>query len=103
MLKGLDFTFEKNKKYALIGKSGCGKTTLAKVLIGHLNDYEGDVLYDGTEVGEFAADSFGKLPAMVHQNVYMFDEDIESNIGLHQSYGAGVLESAVRDSGVDLF
>jgi len=102
-LRGLDFTFEKNKKYALIGKSGCGKTTLAKVLIGHLNDYEGDVRYDGVKTRALASESFGKLPAMVHQNVYMFDEDIASNIGLHQSYAKGAMDLAVRDSGVDLF
>jgi len=102
-LKQVDFTFKKNKKYALLGKSGCGKTTLAKALIGYLNDYEGNVRYDGAEVRDLASDSFGKLPAMVHQNVYMFDEDIESNIGLHQSYTTAELEKAVKDSGVDLF
>jgi len=50
-----------------------------------------------------ASESFVKLPAMVHQNVYMFDEDIASNIGLHQSYAKGAMDLAVRDSGVDLF
>jgi len=102
-LKQVNFNFKKNKKYALIGKSGCGKTTLAKVLIGYLNGYDGNVHYDGVDIRKLTDDSFGKVSAMVHQNVYMFDEDIESNIGLHQSYKTTQLQKAVADSGVDLF
>ena len=103
VLKGLDFTFERNKKYALIGKSGCGKTTFAKALIGHLTDYNGDILYDQVQLKELSEESLGKMSAMVHQNVYMFDEDIEQNIRLYKDYEAGVLDSVMVDSGVALF
>jgi len=102
-LNGVDFTFEKNKKYALIGQSGCGKTTFAKALMGHLNGYSGEVLYDQVELKELTDTSFGKLPTMVHQNVYMFDEDIEQNIRLHKAYTHAELQSAIEDSGVSLF
>ena len=102
-IRGVDFSFEKNKKYALIGKSGCGKTTLAKVLIGHLNNYCGQVMYDGIEISELTDESFGKLPTMVHQNVYMFDEDIEQNICLYKEYSKERLQAAIMDSGVYLF
>ena len=103
-LGGVNFTFEKNKKYALVGQSGCGKTTLAKVLIGHLRNYQGNVLCDEVELKDLTAESFGQLPTMVHQNVYMFDEDIEQNICLHkEEYSGSLLWSAVLDSGVSLF
>ena len=102
-LKGVDFTFLKNKKYALIGKSGCGKTTLAKVLIGHLDNYRGNVLYDEIELKELTVESFGKLPSMVHQFVYMFDEDIEQNICLYKEYSREELRAAILASGVSLF
>jgi len=102
-IKGVNFTFEKNKKYALVGKSGCGKTTLAKVLIGYLNNYGGKVLYDQVELKEVTDESFEKLPTMVHQNVYMFDDDIEQNIRLYKEYSQGEMQSAINDSGVSLF
>ena len=103
VLKGVDFIFEKGRKYTLVGKSGSGKTTLAKVLAGHLCDYYGNILYDQVELKELSDESFGKLPAMVHQNVYMFDEDIEQNICLHKEYSEENLHAAIYDSGVSLF
>lgn len=103
VLKNLHFTFEKNKKYVLIGKSGCGKTTLTKALIGHLNGYQGEILYDQLELKRLSDDSYSKLSSMIHQNVYMFDEDIEQNICLHSSFDKTQLLSAIEESGVSLF
>ena len=102
-LKGVNFTFEKNKKYAIIGRSGCGKTTLAKTLMGHLKEYNGNILYDYSELKELCPQSFGKISAMVHQNVYMFDETIEQNITLHQVHKAEAIQAAIVESGVSQF
>lgn len=103
VLKNIHFTFEKNKKYVLIGKSGCGKTTFTKALMGHLYNYQGDILYDQVELRELSDDSCGMLSSMIHQNVYMFDEDIEQNICLYNSYDKTELLSAITQSGVSLF
>lgn len=102
-IKRLDFTFERNKKYALVGASGCGKTTLAKLLIGYLNDYEGNILYDQVELKKLTPESLGQISSMVHQQVYMFDETIEANITLHQTYQEEELATAIQSSGVSLF
>ena len=102
-IEQLNFDFKKNQKYALVGKSGCGKTTLVKALIGHLHGYQGQVLYDEDELLELTSESFGKISTIVHQNVYMFDETIEENITLHKTYNEAVVNTAVLDSGVELF
>jgi len=96
-------TFEKNKKYVLIGKSGCGKTTLAKAVVGHFNELDGKIAYDSIDMNVLSRESVYKIPAMVHQDVYMFDADIESNIGLFKDYDASELNGAISASGVDLF
>ena len=36
IFRGVDFTFEAGKKYAILGPNGSGKSTLLKVLSGHL-------------------------------------------------------------------
>jgi len=102
-LNGIDVYLEKNKKYVLVRKSGCGKTTLAKALMGHLTGYSGEVMYDGVNLSEFSRESFDTIPTIVHQNVYMFDEDIEKNISLHKPYTTDELRQAVDASGVSLF
>jgi len=102
-ISGVSHTFEKNKKYVLIGKSGCGKTTLAKAVVGHFNELDGKIAYDSIDTKELSRESVYKIPAMVHQDVYMFDADIESNIGLFKDYDAKVLNGAISASGVDLF
>ncbi|MCL2201346.1 MAG: ABC transporter ATP-binding protein/permease [Oscillospiraceae bacterium] len=103
VLKNINFTFEKNKKYALIGKSGCGKTTLTKAMVGYLRDYQGKIVYDTSELHALSEDSVGKLSSMIHQNVYMFDEDIAKNIHLDKDYEDADFRAAIDDSGVAQF
>ena len=103
VLKNVNFTFEKNKKYILLGRSGCGKTTLTKAMVGYLGDYKGEIVYDNSELHNLTEESVGKLSSMIHQNVYMFDEDIAKNIHLNKDYEMSDFESALENSGVALF
>ncbi|MEL5719604.1 MAG: ATP-binding cassette domain-containing protein [Treponemataceae bacterium] len=48
-LDNLNFKFELGKKYGIIGESGCGKTTLFKLLNGMLENHSGEIEYDGTD------------------------------------------------------
>lgn len=102
-VKKLDVIFEKNKKYVIVGQSGCGKTTLAKALIGYLYGYQGQILYDEYELQELTSENLSEFFTIVHQNVYMFDETIEQNIKLHRAYKESEMRSALVDSGVALF
>ena len=46
-IKGIHFAFEGGRFYAIVGKSGCGKTTLLSLLAGLDLPTEGQILYDG--------------------------------------------------------
>lgn len=56
VLEHMNFTFEKGKLYAILGSSGCGKTTLLSLLGGLDNPTEGKILYDGTDIKEYGLD-----------------------------------------------
>lgn len=63
ILKGINFTFEKGKTYALIGPNGNGKSTLLSTLMGDPN-YEitkGEILVDNKNINELEADERAKL------------------------------------------
>ena len=51
VLNNINYNFEKGKIYAIIGKSGAGKTTLLSLLSALTNPTEGQILYNGNEIG----------------------------------------------------
>lgn len=57
-VKGIDFTFEKGKFYAIVGKSGCGKTTFLSMLAGLDLPSEGEILFEGKSTAECNRDTY---------------------------------------------
>lgn len=50
ILKDVSFTINENERVALVGPSGYGKSTLAKIVSGYLKPVEGEVLWDDKEL-----------------------------------------------------
>lgn len=50
ILKNVSFTINENERVALVGPSGYGKSTLAKIVSGYLKPVEGEVLWDDKEL-----------------------------------------------------
>lgn len=103
IIQGIDFSFQKGKKYAVIGKSGCGKTTLINLLSGYYAKYDGEVLYDGVDIRKLDIEKLNQMSSVIHQNVYMFDESIQNNICLHKQIAPTALQKALDMSGVTMF
>lgn len=99
VLDGLSLKITPGKKYAIIGKSGCGKTTLIKLLTGYYSNYEGSIQYDHVELSALNIDKVAELSSLIHQNVYMFDESIYDNICLHENYSEPQVQQALETSG----
>ena len=66
VLKGIDLVINPGDKIALIGKNGCGKTTLGKILCGLKREKSGNLLFDGSA---FPAKVRSKTAGYVMQNV----------------------------------
>lgn len=52
---GISFTIEKGKTLALVGESGCGKSTVARLLVGLYKPTAGSTRFDGRDAGEWFA------------------------------------------------
>ena len=50
VLKGVNLDIYENEFVTLLGPSGCGKTTLLRILGGFLQQDEGQVIFDGTDI-----------------------------------------------------
>ena len=82
VLKNVSIDIESGEKIALVGESGGGKTTLAKILLGLWPPEEGKVSLSGYNVEELDKKLMRREIAYVPQNVELFTGTIEENIKL---------------------
>ncbi|MCU0359515.1 MAG: ATP-binding cassette domain-containing protein [Bacteroidia bacterium] len=84
IVKDVSFKFEKGKTNLIIGESGCGKTTIIKLMVGlHLPD-EGDIIYDGQNFPKLSVkeqQEVRKQIGMTFQGGALFDsQTLEENV-----------------------
>ncbi len=103
ILHNVELDILRGKKYAVVGHSGCGKTTLIKLLTGYYSNFEGTICYDGTDIRSLDIEKLNQKISLIHQNIYMFDDTIWQNIGLYENFTDYEIEKALSTSGVNKF
>ena len=68
ILRGCSFDLPKGKTMSILGKSGCGKTTLLKIIAGLIENFEGTIILDHENLG-------GKSPQK-RNTVYLYQEPL---------------------------
>lgn len=97
ILDNRNFSFQAGEKYAICGESGSGKTTVTKLLMGLLPDYQGDILYNGLEQKQVDSGSLYNQIAYIDQQVYLFQDTLRFNITLGQPYSDEEIMSVLND------
>ena len=100
VLKNINFTFEKNKKYAIVGESGSGKSTLIKLLMRYYDSYTGTISLDGININEIDDNSFYSKFSIIQQNVFMLDDTVQENLCLYNKYPIERIQDAISKSGL---
>ncbi len=103
VMDNVSLELQKNKKYAVVGQSGSGKSTMIRLLTGTYAGFDGDICYDGQSLRILDIQKLRSMISVIHQNVYMFSGSIRDNICLHKPFSAAELEEALELSGVNLF
>ncbi|MCT4606130.1 MAG: ABC transporter ATP-binding protein/permease [Marinisporobacter sp.] len=80
ILENIDLNIKMGETTALVGLSGCGKSTIANILMGFYKDYEGKILLKGEELREIDPFTLRKKFHMVTSNSYIFTGTFENNL-----------------------
>lgn len=83
ILKNVSFVIQPGESVALVGDTGCGKTTLLKLIMGLLQPDEGDIRIDGVNLTQIDQSYFRRQIASVMQDDQLFSGSITENISFN--------------------
>jgi ATP-binding cassette subfamily B protein RaxB len=80
ILKNINLTIGASEHIAIVGASGCGKTTFAKILLGLLQPTQGEILINGAPLDQYGVSKWRKLTGAVMQEDLLFSGSLQDNI-----------------------
>jgi ATP-binding cassette subfamily B protein len=99
VLQDIDLDIDSGRRVAVVGETGSGKSTVAKLLTRLMDPVDGAVLLDGVDVRRIAQSSLRRSVVLVPQEGFLFDDTITANV----RYGKlGATEDDIRASATEL-
>lgn len=86
VLKNFSFHIQKGDKIAIVGGSGCGKSTFIKLLCKYYNFSDGTIEINKTDIKTIEAVSYYNCIAYIPQDPFIFEDTLKNNISLGKSY-----------------
>ena len=98
VLRGVSLDVKKGSKFALVGPSGGGKTTICHLIPNFYDIENGDILIDGKSIKTMTKSSVRRNIGIVQQDIYLFNASIRDNIlyGRLDASEEEVIEAAKR-------
>ena len=81
-IKNVNLILEPGKRVAVVGGSGSGKSTIAKLLCGVYEPWEGNIFFDGKTFEEIPRQVMINSLSLVDQDIFLFEGSVKENIAL---------------------
>lgn len=105
ILKNINLKIKNNSSIGIVGKTGCGKSTLIKLLAGLLSPSEGKILVNNKDINKNLKYWYKNL-SYIPQNIYLNDDTIRRNIAIGE-YDSEIdekkLKISIKLSGLERF
>jgi HlyB family type I secretion system ABC transporter len=99
-IENLSFAIQPGQTIALVGRSGSGKTTISKLLLGLYAPVQGKVTIDGYDLSKISLKSLRQQTGVVNQDTFLFGGTIWENLTIgHPNASQGAIEEAARLAG----
>ncbi len=98
VLQNISFTAKKGETVALIGATGCGKSTVINLIPRFYDATKGEVLVDGVNVREYTQKSLRAKIGYVSQKAILFTGTIHSNVAYGDNGQTAASEEEVKDA-----
>ena len=82
VLVNVSFGMHANSLNALVGESGCGKSTIAALLTGKLRSYSGDVLFGNTSLSDISDQNLLQNVTYIGHQAHLFMGSVRSNLAM---------------------
>ena len=94
-------TVKPGQKIAFVGRTGCGKSTLAKLISGLYRPWSGTVTFDGVDISQIDRNVFTGSVSVIDQDITLFEDTISENIKMwDDSIEDFEVTLAARDAGI---
>ena len=100
-ISDFSMTVKPGQKVAFVGRTGCGKSTLAKLISGLYQPWSGSITFDGVPLSEIDRDVFTGSVSVIDQDITLFEDTISQNIKMwDDSIEDFEVILAARDAGI---
>lgn len=96
VLENISISLEKGRTLAVVGRTGCGKTTLINLIPRLLSVPDGSLFIDGTDINRLPLSSVRSATGCVPQDTFLFSASIRENIDFYRGCSSEEIEAAAR-------